>query len=219
MLKFKLKEIKPYIFMISVKDRYDRAMLFCRAQEFYESPNPKFRGKPFSIWDYIEWYSKENGGFTYPYDWSGFNFPLEVAEKCYELSKNENKYDEIFKEIIINIKSKIGENKKAYIIGIDESEQSLYKHEMCHAFYYLNNNYKKEVNNILSKVDKRTIKSMSKNLLKMGYTKKVLKDEIQAYLISDFLKGPICRNINKNKIFIPYKELNENFNKIFSNTL
>lgn len=219
MLKFKLKEVKPYIFMISVKDRYDRAMLFCKVQEFYESPNSKFRNKSFSIWDYIEWYSRENGGFTYPFDWSGFNFPLEVAEKCYQISNVENKYDELFKNIINEIKSKIGEHKKAYIIGIDESKRDDYKHEMCHAFYYLNNNYKKETNKILSKIDKKTFKTMCKNLLDVGYSKKVLKDEVQAYLISDLLKGFMYKNINKNKIFIPYKELNENFNKIFSNKM
>lgn len=219
MLNFKLKQVNPGIFMISVKDRYNRAMLFCRVQEFYESPNTKFRGKPFSIWDYIEWYSRDNGGFTYPFDWSGFNFPLEVAERCYQISSIENKYDEIFINIIQDIKSIVGDNKKSYIIGIDESQQSDYKHEMCHAFYYLNNNYKKEANRILSGIDKKTFNTMCKNLLKMGYTKKVLKDEVQAYLTADFLKGSIYKNINKNKIFIPCRELNENFNKIFSNTL
>ena len=104
-IKFKIKQVKPCVFMISVKDRYDRGMLFCRVQEYYESPNFKFRNKIFSIWDYIEWYSREYNGFTYPFDWSGYNFPLEVAENCYELNKVENVYDEVFKEIINNIKS------------------------------------------------------------------------------------------------------------------
>jgi hypothetical protein len=215
-MKYKIKEVKPFIFTISVRDRYERAMLFCRVQEFYESPNVKFRNKSFSIWDYIEWYSKEYNGFTYPFDWSGYNIPLEVAEKCYSVSKIENKYDELFKNIIFEIKNKCNENK-AYIIGVDENKDNLYKHEMCHAFYYLNKSYKKEVNKILSKIDKKTIKNMCKNLFYMGYSKKVAKDEIQAYLISDFFYGNFYKNIDKNKIFIPHKELVENFNKIFSN--
>ena len=215
-IKFKIKQIKPCVFMISVKDRYDRGMLFCRVQEYYESSNSKFRNKNFSIWDYIEWYSKEYNGFTYPFDWSGYNFPLEVAENCYALSKVESVYDEVFKEIINNIKD-ISKDSKAYIIGIDESKKCDYKHEMCHAFYYLSSSYKKEVNKIISKIDKKTFNNMCKNLLSMGYCKKVLKDEIQAYLISDFIYGSFYKGLDKNKIFIPYKELSENFNKIFSN--
>lgn len=214
-IKFKIKEVKPSIFMISLKDKYNRGMLFCRVQEYYESPNSKFRNKNFSIWDYIEWYSREYNGFTYPFDWSGYNFPLEVAEKCYSSCKIENIYDDVFLEIIKNIKN-ISKNKKSYIIGIDENKEDDYKHEMCHAYYYLNSIYKKLADNIISKIDKKTYNSMCKNLLKMGYCKKVLKDEIQAYLISDFMYGPFYNKLDKNKIFSPHKELYENFNKIFS---
>lgn len=37
-IKYKIKEVKPNVFAVVVKDKYDRAMLFCRAQEYYESP-------------------------------------------------------------------------------------------------------------------------------------------------------------------------------------
>lgn len=217
MLKYKLKQIKSSIFVVSIKDRYDRGMLFCRAQEFYESPNPRFRNRSFSIWDFIEWYSRDLNGFSYPFDWEGYNIPFEIAEKCYFVSKIENKYDETFKEIINEIKNKVG-NNKAYIIGVNENKD-LYKHEMCHALYYLSKNYRDQSNKIISNIDNKIFKSMYKNLLYMGYTKKVIKDEIQAYLISDFFYGSFYKNIDKNKIFIPRKELVENFDKNISNML
>lgn len=215
-IKFKIKQTKPDIFIVSVKDKFHRGMLFCRVQEYYESPNNNFRNKSFSIWDYIEWYSREYNGFTYPFDWSGYNIPMEVAEKCYSICRIENIYDEVFNDIITNIKSQ-SEGRKAYLIGIDENKEDDYKHEMCHAFYYTNKSYKKEANRIISKIDKKTFGIMCKNLLSMGYCKKVLKDEIQAYLISDFMYGNFYKKVDINKIFIPHKELSENFIKIFSN--
>ena len=69
-IDYKIEEVRPNVFAVIVKDHYHRAMLFLRVQEFYESPNPQFRGKNFSIWDYIEWYSRRNKDvFTYTFDW------------------------------------------------------------------------------------------------------------------------------------------------------
>jgi hypothetical protein len=65
-LKYQIKEVKPFIFAVIIKDKYDRAMTFCRAQEYYESPSLKFRGKQFSIWYYMKWYHERyGGGFSY----------------------------------------------------------------------------------------------------------------------------------------------------------
>jgi hypothetical protein len=56
LVKGKVKEIKPFIYCVEVDDDYDRAMLFCRYQEFYESPYKKFRGKPFTWMEYMRHY-------------------------------------------------------------------------------------------------------------------------------------------------------------------
>jgi hypothetical protein len=72
-MKYEIKEVKDRVFAVIIPNHYDRAMTFCRVQEFYESPNPDFRGKHFNIWDFIEWYSKEHkDAFTYAFDWGGF---------------------------------------------------------------------------------------------------------------------------------------------------
>ena len=100
-IKYKINEVKPKVFAVVIEDRYDRAMTFLRVQEFYESPNKKFRGKNFSIWDYMKWYSTEYGkGFTYGTDWSGFNVPLETAYSCYDtLNDRYTDYDEVMETI------------------------------------------------------------------------------------------------------------------------
>ena len=56
LVKGVVKEVKPFIYCVEVDDDYDRAMLFCRYQEFYESPYKKFRGKPFGWMEYMRFY-------------------------------------------------------------------------------------------------------------------------------------------------------------------
>jgi hypothetical protein len=182
-IKYKIKEVKPNIFAVIVKDNYDRAMLFCRGQEYYESPNKKFRGKDFSIWDYMKWYSSEyKRGFSYGSDWSGFNIPFDILWKCYQSNEMETPYDETMWEILGEIDSKMDINKKAYIIGAGNTEDDTFQHEVCHGLWYTNPAYKKEAKLVLSTILQEHKDTFKANLLEMGYTDKVIDDEIQAYL-------------------------------------
>lgn len=53
-MKFTISEVKPKIFLFESDNSYDLAMTFLRYQETYESPNPKFRNKSFTIIDFME---------------------------------------------------------------------------------------------------------------------------------------------------------------------
>jgi hypothetical protein len=214
MIKFKIKEVKSGIFVVVVKNRYDRAMLFCRAQEYYESPNSTFKDKPFSIWDYIKWYSLKNNGFSYPFDWSGFNFPYEVAQKCYSVSKIENKYDELFKHILSYVKNNL-KNNKGYIIGVEKLKDDTYRHEICHALYYTSREYKKSTDKIVDSVDGDTFKTLSNNLKSMGYANSVIRDEIQAYMTIDFDYKNFNKGASKTKIVKYNKIFFDNFMKFY----
>jgi len=193
-IQYSIKEIKPKVFAVIVPDRYHRAMLFMRVQEFYESPNPKFRGKAFEIWDYIEWYSrKHSDNFSYAADWVGFNFPLKVAEKCYDKMGERYAYytpydatmGKILDQIRETINLKYGPKSKAYIIGVADTLSSTFQHELCHAYYHIDNKYKTEVDAITKEIDPKIYKRMCKNLIDMGYTEQVFSDEIQAYTCID----------------------------------
>jgi hypothetical protein len=181
MLKYKIKEVLPNIFAVIVKDRYDRAMLFCRAQEYYESPSPKFRGKNFSIWDYMKWYHEQNSwGFSYGADWSGFNIPLKLVRQCYgKLNKLESPYDKVMDCILNELKIESG---NAYLIGCANTTDGTFKHELCHALYHTNKNYKKQMDTYTHGLPKMYYVTFKKNILEMGYAAKVIDDEIQAYL-------------------------------------
>lgn len=182
-IKYQIKEVKPNIFAVIVKDKYDRAMLFCRAQEYYECPSPKFRGKNFSIWDYMKWYDEQNSwGFSYGADWSGFNIPFDTIQQCYsKLNKTESPYDKVMDEIIRKIKCTLV-NKTTYVIGCANTTDEVFKHEVCHAMYHTNKNYKKQMDVYTHGLPKKYYSIFKSNILKMGYAAKVVDDEIQAYL-------------------------------------
>ena len=143
-LNYKIEKVKPKIFAVIVEDSYDRAMLFLRAQEFYECPNPAFRGcVDFSFTDYMKWYSKEYGGFTYGVDWSGFNIPLEIAYACYDTLRDRyTDYDDVMESIIHKIYELNEDSADGYIIGVGNMTGDTFNHEVCHGLYYTDSNYK-----------------------------------------------------------------------------
>jgi hypothetical protein len=217
-IDYKIEEVRPNVFAVIVKDHYHRAMLFCRVQEFYESPNPQFRGKNFSIWDYIEWYSREHGDvFTYTFDWGGFNIPLNVAESCYSklLKKGEfTPYDLEMNYIVKTIRGMVG-NGKSYIIGAPTTEDETFEHEVCHGLYATNKEYKALVDEITETIEWQDYLKFEGNLLDMGYTAAVIPDEIQAYLSTNYEYSKFSKGVSKKKC----KELNKEYQKVFEQYL
>ena len=215
-IKYKIKEVKPNIFAVIIKDSYDRAMTFCRGQEYYESPSNKFRGKDFSIWNYMKWYSKEYGrGFSYGSDWGGFNIPFDIVWKCYQSNEMETPYDETMWEILGEIDGKMNINKKAYIIGADSLDSDTFTHEVCHGLWYTNAAYKKEAKFIVDAIDPNHYEIFKKNLLDMGYTDKVIDDEIQAYLTTNWDYDKFGKGVDLDK----RKKYNQAFELALGNYL
>ena len=217
-IEYKIEEVRPNVFAVIVKDHYHRAMLFCRVQEYYESPNPEFRGKNFSIWDYIEWYSREHGDvFTYTFDWGGFNIPLNVAESCYSklLKKGEfTPYDLEMNYIVKTIRGMVG-NGKAYIIGAPTTEDETFEHEVCHGLYATNKEYKALVDEITETIEWQDYLKFEGNLLDMGYTASVIPDEIQAYLTTNYEYTKFSKGVSKKKC----KEFHKQYQKVFNKYL
>lgn len=205
-MKYKLKEVQDKIYAVIVNDKYDLAMLFCRVQEFYESPNRKIRNKKFSIWDYQRWYSKNYFGcFSYPKDWSGFNLPVKIALNCYKKNKLESPYDNLFTSILKKV------DKNGYLIGIDKIGTSIYFHELCHGLYYTNFRYKNEMDSLTESLSKNTRNKFANNLVSKGYCKNVIDDEIQAYSATE-CNSAISKGItNIKKIHKQYKNVLESF--------
>lgn len=206
MIKYKIKFVKPNVFVLVVPDHYERAMLFWRVQEFYESSCPRFRSQKFSFWDYAHWYAKKNEQcFSYPADFVGFNVPVIVAKRCYELNDLETPYDREMRAIVDSI---FINGERQYIIGSEALKGDTFDHEMAHALYYTNKEYKHEMDTITKSLSKSDFSRLKKNLSKLGYYKSVFKDEIQAYMSTE-LSDRICRGVSNNK------EIHKSYKKVF----
>lgn len=220
LVKGKVKEIKPYIYCVSVDDNYDRAMLFCRYQEFYESPYKQFRGKYFTWMEYMKFYKNawKKDIFTYPEDWSGYNIPSNVLEKAHDKFYKETEYDNIMNDIYfycaLDAQNKNnGTRHDWYLIGASSKDKGTMNHEIAHGLYYTNKEYKLRMMYQLSLIPKKTMDKIDKKLIKMGYVndRKILDDEAQAFLSTGLYNGLDIKEIEKyQKPFIKvFKEFNK----------
>ena len=191
LVKGKVKEVKPFIYCVEVDDNYDRAMLFCRYQEFYESPYNKFRGKPFTWMEFMRFYKNawKKKVFTYPEDWVGYNIPSNIVQQANSIFCKDTEYDTIMNDIYWHctkdaMEKNDGEKHDWYLIGASSKDSRTLDHEIAHGLYFTNQEYKKEVNKLIKKIKSSHYDKLKKKLVKMGYVndKKIIDDEIQAFM-------------------------------------
>jgi hypothetical protein len=188
----KVKEISKGLFLYTFPNQYDLASSFIRLQEFYESPYKDIKGKYFTLEKYMDRYAKDqkDNKFTYFEDWDGFNVPGNVVHQ-FEikfLNKCTNKETKLLGDLPV---STLDISDNFYIIGCVEGKEEAMKHEIAHGFYYLNKEYKKEMNHLLKQLPKTMAEKFEANLKKRGYCKQVMKDEIHAYLATGLRKGMV----------------------------
>jgi hypothetical protein len=181
--QIKLYEVYPNIFAVTVKNDDDRAFLFLRCQEYYESDSDKFRNKSFTIKNYVKFYKKKTNSksFNYSKDFVGFNLPCKIINDARKKIADPNIYDIIMSRIVETIKSKIG-NQSYYLIGINpQLTGELINHELAHGIYYLDPEYKNKVNELIESLPASEKNKIFDELKQLGYCKQVLKDELNAY--------------------------------------
>jgi len=174
---------------------------FMRFQEHYESANPDFRNKIFTVGQLRNWYSETYGSNCYHIHWVGFNFPSRVLipfkEGLFDPLTNEEK----------NLLDKLQYRKdNFYIIG--SQDNGILRHELSHALYSSNIKYKQEIDNFILK-NKRKLKEPFSYILSKGYCEDVLNDELQAYITDNDdneLINKTCPSViaGINKIFNRY---------------
>lgn len=180
----KCKEIIKDVYLIEFPNQYEMCSTFFRIQEFYESPSNKLRGKYFTLEEAIDYYAylynKKKPEFTYFTDWHGFNIPDHVLED-FDYIFNVLEGDITLKENNLFGILPIYKRNKYYVIGAIKGDKDVIYHELAHALFYLNKDYKKEMKKLVNELPKRIRKRVEKHLLNIGYSKTVLADEIQAY--------------------------------------
>lgn len=174
-----LKQITSQILHLVFTKQTDMAKTMLRFQEYYESPNSKFRNNTFSLNEFKKWYrtTKKHGKFSYYQDWGGFNVPGYVfkpflAGQFKNLTRQE-------KQILSLVKNH--NLDKVSLIATLKDNDSL-RHETAHGLFYTQPRYKKRVLQILKYA---RLNKLKKHLLKHGYCREVLMDECHAYLLDE----------------------------------
>ena len=213
-MNFQMIKIKPRIFLFEFEDYYTLAMHFLRYQEFYESTSSKFRGKPFKLLDYMGWYQKKygNGVFSYPKDWSGYNFPGKIIKQVNDLGIiDRNDYDDVMLDAYNKCSEKYSD---FYIIGAINNDSITLDHELAHGLFYLSKPYKEEMISLIKELPPEVYNTICKKLVELGYNRAVHVDEIQAFLSAenDYFEIKGIKKFAKKfeKVYIKYHNI-DNF--------
>ncbi len=177
-----VKEILPRVYHLQFDSKREMASTFLRFQEYYESPNPAFRGHSFTLDQYKEWYTEQVGSFSYYTDWSGFNIPGEVL-KPFE----EGQFDPLSDQELglLEAVSGISRKKRFYLIAANDPRSMA--HEMAHALWYVERTYQKKMTALLNKIPSAFKDQFLGTLRNTGYCSDVIEDELQAYLMGDHM--------------------------------
>jgi hypothetical protein len=182
-IRVRVEEVLPNVDQFTFKTQYEACATFMRLQEFYESKFRDIKGKYFTLEHFMDRYARDTGNFTYTSDWGGFNIPGHVAKHFFSTFKSNILLE---KELRLKelLKHRLKTNEPFYIIALygDTPNEQYLNHEICHALYYLNKDYKLETDKLVRKLPKDIKRIMVAWLKDNGYVRSVITDEINAYL-------------------------------------
>ena len=163
------------IYLVRFKTQYELAATFLRVQEYYESG--RFSGRVFTLEEYMDWYASRFGAFTYYEDWSGFNVPSTSFKPFYE-----GKFDPLLEKEKRLLRLFRHERAPYYVIGVaGTGSRRDVVHELAHALFFTDATYRQAVRTAMRKYD---TSAMEDALARMGYARRVLQDEVHAYLVA-----------------------------------
>lgn len=210
-MKIKKSQPVPGVVYLKFNNQYDTCSTFMRLQEFYESPFKKVRGQFFTLEQFMDLYAKQQGNFTYTTDWGGFNVPGHVVDAFFSkfghdlLEKEKLLQEQIYE--VDGMGNLVPPENKYYVIGM--CDEYCLEHELCHAVYYLNDEYRQLANKMVKALPKFVSETIKTWLLKKGYSKPLVVDETNAYL-STSEQYELTRNFgrvgSRFEKFAPFRE-------------
>jgi hypothetical protein len=165
-------KIADGIFLLRFATQYALASTFLRFQEHYESK--RFRDRVFTLEEYMDWYAATFGAFTYYQDWSGFNVPSSALAPF-----KAGRFDPLLRKEQALLRMFRNEADPFYVIGIASDEDL--EHEIAHALWYTRVDYR---NAVLAAMRPHDTSALQKRLASIGYHRRVLTDEVHAYLVA-----------------------------------
>jgi hypothetical protein len=185
---FKSKVIDDNILALEFKDAIPMTMMFMRFQEYGEGI-PKIRDKdPVPEGDVLYHYYRKFGTIYYTAGYAGFNLRGDLFNE-WRAKRGDIPYNTLESELEILVNKYFFDMEDDFfVIAYMKGDKVTKKHELLHALYYLNADYRDGVNAALNKVSTKRAK---RYLQTMDYTfggkhgDWILYDEIQAYVLSD----------------------------------
>ena len=187
---YKSKVIGGNILALEFKDAIPMTMMFMRFQEYGEGI-PKIRDKnPVPEGDVLYHYYRKFGTIYYTAGYAGFNLRGDLFNEFTDIRNDPPLFSNTLERELENLVYKHFSNKgdQFFIVAYMKGDKVTKKHELLHALYYLNAEYREKVNAVLDKVSTKRAK---RYLQTMDYTfggkngDWILYDEIQAYVLSD----------------------------------
>lgn len=179
-IEMRIEKSYPGIVHVVFDTQYELTSTFMRLQEYYESPYDNIRGKYFTTEKYMDTYAKHNGNFTYYTDWQGFNVPGNIVKQFFAEFGDLLDKEELLDELILE---NTDGSEDFYVLGtFVDGESHVMSHELCHAFWYLDEDFKTASLSLMSEIDVVTRQHTEQYLIGMGYGTNVIEDEMNAYL-------------------------------------
>ena len=203
--------------MFEFKKQKDLALTFFRIQEYYESDNDEIRGIPFSLETFLEQHIDKEGYLDYFNFWDGFNLPGHIIDEWeFKIGSNKTAREMDFIKII---RENLDTSKKYYVIGAISKDKLTIKHEIAHALYFMNEEYRNSADEITKRFEKNKsqYKKVVKYLKSLNYSDIVMQDEVQAYMATQS-KSSLVEDFDVDLLkcldFIKeYRDLFEKYNK------
>ena len=182
----KISKPLPQCLLVEFDTKKDMALTFCRIQEYYESDKEPLRGQLFSFYDFVVEHMDDRGRINYFNHWDGYNFHDQVFKKWlpWDRTVHENK-------LLDHMEAELNWDQPFYVIGSLEGDKGTIKHELAHALWYLNTDYRMRAEILVHDIKKYypyEYRRFTTELREMGYAEAVLHDEMQAYMATGDIK-------------------------------
>jgi hypothetical protein len=132
----------------------------------------------------MEWYAKDygDGVFTYPADWTGFNVPSSALIEVSEAEIPDlNKYDIQMRSLVETAQQEERGHRFYFIGTCEESDEGTLDHEIGHALYFIDDEYREVMDDLLDAMPRKSYDASWKALQEMRYHPSVCRDEVHAY--------------------------------------
>jgi len=163
------------VLLMSFPTRKDMNLSMMRISEFQESKHETIKGRYFTHEEFLDAYTTSEGEFNYLEFWEGFNVSKELLARFDTTFPDKTPRE---KEVLKVFR----ESTAGYLIAADTNDYLTLDHELAHARFYLDEEYRNEQLNVIRELRYDHYSKLKLDLSSHGYSDDVLDDEIQAYL-------------------------------------